>query len=119
MIGTDKDPPFTLARVDYPADLDLTYPEKMYRGLVLEKWLLALPHLIIVGLLVGGYSMLNLLVVLAGFFLLVTGTYPSSFFDFLMGINHWMHRVLIHVALMTDEYPPFRLDAGAAEGDRA
>lgn len=140
MIGTDTYPPFTLARVDYPADLELTYPETMSRGLMLVKWLLAMPHLIIVGLIagtimlypiaalnelggetqfLGGYSVLNLLVVLAGFFLLITGSYPASFFDFLMGINRWMHRVLIYVALMTDEYPPFRLDAGATEGDRA
>lgn len=139
MIGTDTYPPFKLASVDYPADLELTYPEKLSRGLVLVKWLLAIPHLIVVGLIAGtimlypiaalndlggemqftgGYSMLNLLVVLAGFFLLITGTYPSSFFDFLMGINRWMHRVLIYVALMTDEYPPFRLDSGATEGDR-
>jgi hypothetical protein len=67
----------------------------------------------------GGYSVLNLLVVIAGFFLLVTGRYPASLFDFLMGLNRWMHRVLIYVALMTDDYPPFRLDAGATEGERA
>ena len=140
MIATDQYPPFTLARTDYPADLEVTYPEKLSRGLVLVKWLLAVPHLIIAGLIVGnimlypiaalndlggdvqfagGYSMLNLLVVLAGFFLLITGSYPASFFDFLMGINRWMHRVLVYVALMTDEYPPFRLDAGATEGDRS
>lgn len=139
-IGTDRYPPFALAHADYPARLDVVYPEKLSRGLVLVKWLLAVPHLIIVGLVAGtimlypiaalndlggdlsfagGYSVLNLLVVIAGFFLLVTGRYPVSFFDFLMGINRWMQRVLVYVALMTDDYPPFRLDAGPAEGDRA
>lgn len=139
-LGTDKYPPFTLAETDYPASLDVAYPEKLSRGLVLVKWLLALPHLIIVGLVAGdimlypiaalntlagdmsfagGYSVLNLLVVIAGFFLLITGKHPASLFDFLMGINRWMHRVLVYVALMTDDYPPFRLDAGAIEGDRA
>jgi hypothetical protein len=107
---------------------------------VLIKWLLALPHLVIIGLisapimlypiaalndlggdmqLAGGYSVLNLLVVLAGFFLLITGSYPGSFFDFLMGVNRWMYRTLAYVALMTDQYPPFRLDAGATETDES
>ncbi|HTL41626.1 MAG TPA: DUF4389 domain-containing protein [Pseudolysinimonas sp.] len=136
MIGTDAYPPFSLRRTEYPADLEIAYPERMSRGLVLVKWLLAVPHLVIVGLLggtimlypiaalndlggdlqfLGGYSVLNLLVVIAGFFLLITGSYPGSLFDFLMGINRWMYRVLIYTALMSDQYPPFRLDAGATE----
>lgn len=140
-LGTDQYPPFRLAAAEYPAALEVAYPEKLSRGLVLVKWLLAVPHLVIVWLIAGvimlypiaalnelsgdmrffagGYSVLNLLVVLAGFFLLITGKYPASLFDFLMGINRWMHRVIIYVALMTDHYPPFRLDAGATEGDRA
>ena len=139
-LGTDRYPPFTLGDAEYPASLSVAYPDKLSRGMVLVKWLLAVPHLIIVGLILadimfypiaalndlagdmsvaGGYSVLNLLVVIAGFFLLITGRYPASFFDFLMGINRWMHRVLLYVAHMTDEYPPFRLDAGATEGARA
>ena len=50
-LGTDRYPPFTLARTDYPADLDVAYPEHLSRGLVLVKWLLAIPHLVIVGLI--------------------------------------------------------------------
>lgn len=139
-LGTDAYPPFTLGRTEYPATLEVQYPEKLARGMVLVKWLLALPHLVIVALIAGdimlypiaalnelaadmtfagGYSVLNLLVVIAGFFLLITGRYPASLFDFLMGVNRWLHRVLVYVALMTDEYPPFRLDAGATEGSRA
>jgi hypothetical protein len=139
-LGTDRYPPFSLGPIEYPAALDIAYPEKLSRGLVLVKWLLAVPHLIIVGLiaadimlypipalnslagdmqLAGGYSVQNLLVVIAGFFLLITGAYPRSLFGFLMGINRWMYRVLAYVALMTDDYPPFRLDAGATEGDRS
>ena len=59
--------------------------------------------------------MLNLLVVLAGFFLLITRRYPRGLFDLLIGINRWLYRVLTYVALMHDEYPPFRLDQGQSE----
>src|SRR5512133_2930961 len=106
-LGTDRYPPFTLVRTEYPADFDVAYPERLSRGLVLVKWLLAIPHLIIIGLIVadllpypwtsndwssglqpiGGYSVLNLLVVLAGFFLLITRQYPRALFDLLVGIN--------------------------------
>jgi hypothetical protein len=60
-LGTDRYPPFTLAEVpEYPAQLHVAYPEHLSRGLVLVKWwLLALPHLLIVGILVGGGAMVS------------------------------------------------------------
>src|SRR6188472_2890846 len=84
-LGTDRYPPFTLARTDYPAEFDVAYPEHLSRGLVLVKWLMAVPHLLVVGLIIadllpypwtshdwsagfqpiGGFSVLNLLVVVA------------------------------------------------------
>ena len=64
---------------------------------------------------IGGYSVLNLLVVVAGFFLLITRRYPRGLFDLLVGINRWLYRVLTYLAFMHDEYPPFRLDEGQYE----
>jgi hypothetical protein len=137
-IGTDQYPPFTLARTGYPADFDVDYPEKLSHGLVLVKsWLLAIPHLLIVGVLTGttrvwgsregywddgqwvqqnaGISLIGLLVLIAGVILLFTGQYWRGLFDLLMGLNRWIYRVITYVALMRDEYPPFHLDMGPTD----
>lgn len=120
-LGTDRYPPFTLAPVDdYPARLDIAYPEHLSRGLVLVKWwLLAIPHYAIVGLLLGswgsGWSLEGALVLIAGVVLLFTCRYPSDIFNLIMGLNRWAVRVAAYAALMRDEYPPFRLDLGPHE----
>lgn len=62
-----------------------------------------------------GCGILALLVLIAGVVLLVTGSYPKALFDVIVGLNRWMYRVLAYVALMTDRYPPFRLDQGGSE----
>ncbi|HZS16099.1 MAG TPA: DUF4389 domain-containing protein [Candidatus Dormibacteraeota bacterium] len=120
-LGTDRYPPFSLgAEPDYPARLDIAYPERLSRGLVLVKsWLLAIPQLIVVGILGGGFGhyggLITLLVLIAGVLLLATHRYNRDVFDLVMGFNRWTFRVIAYVGLMRDEYPPFRLDPGETE----
>jgi hypothetical protein len=125
-LGTDRYPPFSLQEEpDYPARLDVAYPESLSRGKVWVKWwLLAIPHWLVVGALAGsGWGMGNVasigligaLVVIAGGFLLVRDEYPRHLFDLVMGLNRWVLRVAAYVSLMTDAYPPFRLDQGATD----
>jgi hypothetical protein len=134
VLGTDSYPPFTLASTDYPADLDVAYPQRLSRGLVLVKWwLLAIPHLLVIGIFTSGTgatwsggwedgaelssntwgpSLLGLLVLIAAVLLLFTGRYWHGLFALIMGVNRWVYRVSAYVLLMRDEYPPFRLDQG-------
>jgi hypothetical protein len=129
--ATDKYPPWTLRSVpDYPADFTVDYPERLSRGLVLIKWwLLAIPQYIIVAVfsggwgagrtggppIIGGAGLITVLALISAVILLFRGRYPTQLFDFLMGLNRWCYRVLAYVALMTDEYPPFRLDMGGPD----
>ena len=121
-LGTDRYPPFSLQREDdYPAVLDIAYPDHLSRGLVWVKWwLLAIPHYIIVGIFLGGVGphvtgLVGILCLVAGVALLFTSRYPQAVFDFVMGMHRWAWRVVAYAALMRDEYPPFRLDTGSDE----
>jgi Domain of unknown function (DUF4389) len=118
-LATDRYPPFTLADVpDYPARLQVEYPADLSRGLVLIKWwLLALPQYLVVAVFVGagGVGLIGLLVLIAGIALLFTGRYPPGIYGLVMGMNRWVFRVTAYAGLMTDAYPPFRLDEGAHE----
>jgi hypothetical protein len=133
-LGTDKYPPFSLrAKAEYPADLEVDYPERLSRGLVLIKWwLLAIPHYLIIAAFFAaglhwivlkpgvwvGYTLPSLMVtllVIALVGLLFTGRYPKGLYDFVLGINRWAIRVVAYATLLRDEYPPFRLDTGPRE----
>jgi hypothetical protein len=125
-LGTDTYPPFTLASTDYPADLDVQYPERLKHWMPLVKWLFAIPHYACLAPLAswGWYhwenaehvrnaspfgGLLWVLVLIVAIMLLFTRKYFKEVFPLVMGINRWCLRVLAYVGLMTDEYPPFRL----------
>ena len=132
-LGTDKYPPFSLApNTEYPADLEVDYPERLSRGLVLIKWwLLAIPHyLILFAFFAAGWRffmvypnefvgsnlpLIVILLVIAVVGLLFTGRYPKGLYDFVIGINRWGIRVRAYSTLLRDEYPPLRLDTGPRE----
>ena len=92
--------------------LDFPYPnakEGLNRWLPLVKWLLAIPHYIVLFFLSIGAIVA---VIIAWFAILFTGRYPRGLFDFVLGVLRWGNRVVAYAfVLVTDQYPPFRLGA--------
>jgi hypothetical protein len=91
--------------------LDFAYPdaERLERGLPLVKWLLAIPHYIVLFFL---YIGVFFAVIGAWFAILFTGRYPRGIFKFVEGVFRWHNCVIGYaLVLVTDDYPPFRLSA--------
>ena len=89
--------------------LDFPYPDaqRLVRWLPLVKWLLAIPHYVVLFFL---DIAVVVTVVIAWFVILFTGRYPRALFDFVAGVFRWHNRVVGYaIILVTDEYPPFRL----------
>ena len=108
-----------LLRDEYPSTddeqavhIDIPYPDaprELNRWLPLVKWFLAIPHLVVLGVLAVAACVC---VIIAWFAILFTGRYPRPLFEFVVGAFRWWLRVAAYALLLTtDQYPPFRLSA--------
>ncbi len=105
-----------LLRDEYPSTdeeqavhLDFAYPDaaQLNRWLPLVKWLLAIPHFIVLFVLFVAVVLVTFVSWIA---ILVTGTHPRGLFDFVVGVGRWALRVQAYaILLVTDRYPPFSL----------
>ena len=96
----------------YPVNFDVQYPETPNRWLILVRWLLAIPHYIVLyvlGIITG------VIWVIAFFTILFGRTYPDGLFKFMTGTLRWNQNVMAY-ALFLDRYPPYSMDEGAYEG---
>jgi hypothetical protein len=99
----------TATAPSYPVTFDVPYPQELSRWLIFVKWLLAIPHIIILYLLVLAWEVVSFI---AFFAILFTKKYPEGLFNFSVGVNRWVANVTAYVFLMRDDYPPFSMDAG-------
>jgi hypothetical protein len=93
--------------------LEIEYPdvERLNRWLPLVKWILAIPHYVVLVFLYVGAIVA---IVIAWFAILITGRYPKPLFDYVVGVSRWTLRVSAYAFLLvTDRYPPFSLRDGA------
>jgi len=102
----DEYPPFSWERGQYPVTFEIDYPQELNRWLPLVKWLLAIPHYIVLLVL---FVVALLLWGVAFFAILFTASFPRGIFDFILGTLRWGQRVTAYVYFMRDEYPPFSL----------
>ena len=97
---------------EYPVAFDVAYPESPNRWLILVRWLLALPHYLVLSLL----GILASLVWVVSFFtILIARGYPDPLYRFMVGVSRWSVNVTAYV-LFLDRYPPFSMEEGAYEG---
>ena len=93
----------------YPLRYDVEYPERLSRLLIFVKWLLAIPHFLILYAL---GVVVYVIEIIAFFAILFTRKYPRGLFDFAVGVARWNANVGAYVGLLRDEYPPFSWDLG-------
>ena len=93
----------------YPVTFEVEYPEELSRWLIFVKWLLAIPHFIILYILSVAT---NLITFVAFFIILFTKQYPRELFDFVVNVQRWSANLSAYTSLMRDEYPPFSWEPG-------
>ncbi len=102
----DEYPPLSWDPGRYPVTYDVEYPERLSRLLIFVKWLLVIPHFVVLYVL----ALVALFVyVIVWFAILFTGKMPRGMFSFLVGFSRWQFRVNAYFLLLRDEYPPFSL----------
>jgi hypothetical protein len=99
-------PPSETAAEEYPLRADIVHQAEYSRFMPLVKWLLLIPHYIVLIVLAIG----ALFAILISFFaVIITRRYPRGLFDYVVGVSRWAWRVQAYLLLMVDPYPPFSL----------
>ncbi len=106
MLFRDEYPPFSWEPGEYAVTYEVDYPEELNRWLPLIKWLLAIPHIIVLLFL---FIAVFFVYIIAFFAILFTKRFPRGLFDFTVGVHRWNYRVSVYTDLQRDEYPPFSL----------
>jgi hypothetical protein len=105
----DDYPPFGLEAKDEYVTVDVKYPERISRGLVLLRLFFGAIYVIIphAFILFFRFIWTQILVFIAWWVVLFTGEFPTSWHEFIVGTLRWQTRVNLYMSYMTDEYPPF------------
>ena len=93
----------------YPVRFDVEYPEQLSRLLIFVKWLLAIPHFLILYVL---GALLYIVTIIAFVAILFTQKYPQGLFNFAVGVMRWQANASAYIILLRDEYPPFSWEQG-------
>jgi len=99
----------------FPLRFDVEYPENLNRWLIFVKWLIAIPHYVVLQIL---WLIAFLFWFIGWFAILFTGRFPRGMFDFIVGVMRWNYRVSGYTSLLRDEFPPYSLAAEAGPGSR-
>jgi Domain of unknown function (DUF4389) len=103
-----NEPPAAAVEPDYPLRLDIDHQEQYSRFMPLVKWLLVIPHyIVLIVLWIGAFFV----IVVSWFAVLITGRYPRGLWNYMVGVARWTTRVTSYHYLMVDPYPPFSLES--------